>query len=99
MKKIKTEQRRLISHDEVNNVRYLLGHDIQKESLVHKCLSEAYSNTGHLNFEVDVFYIDTTKPATKEILDTMYLSEIYLNLKKYNQNEFIVTVTSWTDEN
>lgn len=98
MKKIKTEQRRLISHDEVNNVRYDLVHDM-KQLLVHECLGKAYYNTGHLNFEVDVFYIDTTKPATKEILDRMYLSERYEFLRKYNQNEFIVTVTSWTDEN
>lgn len=98
MKKIKTEQRRLISHDEVNNVRYDLVNDT-KQLLVRECLCKAYFNTGHSNFKVDVFYIDTTKPATKEFLDIMYLSERYQFLREYNQNEFIVTVYSWTDEN
>lgn len=98
MKKIKTEQRRLISHDEVNNVRYDLVNDT-KQLLIRECLGTAYLNTRHSNFKLDVFYIDTKIPATKEILDSMYLSERYEFLRKYNQNEFIVTVTSWIDEN
>lgn len=98
MKKTITKHSNVLSHSQIKHSKFDLEKSF-KQDVVINSIDYAYRETGDLHFLVDVLYINTNEKPQKNIIKDRFLLERYHVLRDQGLNEFIVTVTSWTDEN